>query len=371
MALKNLSGEKRFNYSPELDSIRGLAFVAVFFFHTLPIVETHTWLNDFIIYLQGNLLMGLDVFFVLSAFLLTCIGLTEYKRTGGFSIKRYFARRILRIWPLYFFILFLAFILFPIIALIVGTSMTLPNPWYYVFFISNFYLADHVFFLRFLWTISVEEQFYFLLGISMKYLTGHVRWLIGAFILISVTFALCRIWNNEPFYFNTLFYLIDFSLGSVAGILYINRNTFVTRWIEKMNAVRTVGFYAFLPLQFFFFFILIRATGGVISDLVALLGRYVFVSYIALLLLEQLLNPLRCRLLGKNRAIIFTGKISYGLYCYHGITITFGNMFADKYFTTLPYWILVLLIFIVNYIVSTLSYFYYELPFLKLKSKFR
>ncbi|MEO6220020.1 MAG: hypothetical protein ABIO81_06295, partial [Ginsengibacter sp.] len=65
------------------------------------------------------------------------------------------------------------------------------------------------------------------------------------------------------------------------------------------------------------------------------------------------------------------GKLSYGLYCYHGITITFINLLLQHFKIDIMNWFLVLIYFAVNYLIAFISYQYLELPFLKLKTRLR
>jgi len=362
---------KTVDYLPALDSIRGLAFISIFLFHTLHFNNTENWWSSLFTYLYQHLFWGIDVFFILSSFLLTWLGLKEYHKKAKFSIKHYFARRILRIWPLYFFILASAYLIFPIIATSAGFSMTLPNPWYYIFFIANFYHIPHVFFLTLLWTISVEEQFYFIWGFTLKFLKKYLFPVVWAFIIISFLFGIIQTLRQKGIYFNTLLYLFNFACGALAAIIFFDDHSPIRKWMAGLDNLKTIIFYLLLPVQFLLFFILSSHFHGVWADLVDLTSRFIFVIYIAALLLEQTLNKSRCRILEINKATIFTGKISYGLYCYHGITITFVSLVVSKLYPSLSSWISILLIFVINYLAATFSYFKFELPFLKLKSKFR
>lgn len=290
---------------------------------------------------------------------------------SAFSVKYYFFRRILRIWPLYFLIMICAFLVFPYIAQYTGFHMTLPDPSYYIFFVANFYHLPHVFFLSFLWTISVEEQFYFIWGFALKFLWRYLKWVAAGFVIISISFGIIRVTGQKSFYTNTLFYLYNFGLGALSAIIFSGEISNIKKRFSRMNRSRTLIFYSLLPVQLLVFFLLSHYSSGVSADLIDLLARYVFVFYIALLLLEQTSNPSRWKFLENNRWAIFTGKISYGLYCYHGISITFINLLIAKFIPQFPNVLTVVIIFSINYLVASVSYFYFELPFLKLKSKFR
>ena len=367
----NLSaGEKSKLYFPQLDSIRGMSFIAIFFFHSLRINYGNNFLGSFIKYLFNSLPLAIDVFFILSSFLLTYLALHEHVKTGKFSFGNYFRRRILRIWPLYYLILILAFLIFPFVAHFFHAKMTLPNPLYYIFFIANFYTIEHVFFLQFLWTISVEEQFYLLWGLSMRFFYKYLRLIIAVLFIVSVSFSVYAICNRVPHYFNTLTYLFDFGCGGLGAIMIFN-NWKVVRCISHFQTGATVGFYCYLPFHFFIFYFADKYLTGTAANLTVLLSRYLFIVYIALLIVEQMKNERRTKALEKNQFLIYTGKISYGLYCFHGITITFTNLLLQHFNIDMQNWLLVFIYFIINYLIASASYFYFELPFLKLKAKWR
>lgn len=367
----NLSaGEKSKLYFPQLDSIRGISFITIFLFHTLSINYNNFFLGDFVKYLFNNLPLAIDVFFILSSFLLTYLALNEYKKRGNFSFRNYFTRRVLRIWPLYYFILILAFLVFPFISHQFHLKISLPSPLFYIFYFANFYTLNHVFFLQFLWTISVEEQFYLLWGISLRYLHNNLNKIIFSLFFVSIAFTLYAEFSHIKYYFNTLTYLFDFGSGALAALL-IFKNKFLIRKFTNLSKTGTFIFYSYLPIHFLVFYFLNKNSAGVTNNLMGLLSRYLFIIYIALFIIEQMINISRVRIFEENKFLIFTGKISYGLYCFHGITITFINLLVRYFNIDIANWLIVLIYFSINYFIATMSYFYLELPFLKLKEKWR
>ena len=344
-----------------------MSFIAIFLFHTLRIAFTAGRFSE---YLFNSFPFAIDVFFILSSFLLTYLALNEYKKRGNFSFKNYFTRRVLRIWPLYYFILTIAFILFPFLAKMFHYNITLPAPLYYIFFIANFYTADHVFFLKLLWTISVEEQFYLLWGVCLRFFYKNLSFIIILLFASSISFSLYSITHGIKFYFNTITYLFDFGSGAL-GAMLIFKNNFIVRNIRKLNTTATYLLYSYLIFHFIIFYFLNKKTFSINNDLVNLASRYLFILYIALLIVEQMVNENKTKIFEKNRFLIYTGRISYGLYCFHGITILAINLLLEKLKINTPNWLLVCVYFIVNYCIASISYFYLEAPFLRLKSKWR
>ena len=312
--------------------------------------------------------MGIEIFFVLSSFLLTWLGLREYENRGNFSFKNYFVRRALRIWPLYFFILFLGFVIIPAVANHVHHSISLPDKWYYLFFIANFYTIDHVFFLRILWTISVEEQFYLFWGLSLKIFYKRLLWIIAILVLTSISFEVYTMSMHAHSYFNTLTYLFDFACGASAAVLVYRKNK-ISDFIINLSQPATIIFYCYLVFHFIIFYFLNKNTTGIINDLVALINRYLFIIYIAIFIVEQVINKSRTNFFAKSKFLIFTGRLSYGLYCYHGMIITITTITLSRF--NISKWIIVITCFAITYMIATISYFYLETPFLKLKTKLR
>jgi peptidoglycan/LPS O-acetylase OafA/YrhL len=355
-------------YFPQLDAIRGISFIAIFGFHTLAVPQSLSFPGSFVHYLFKNLDLGIEVFFVLSAFLLTWLALNEYEKKADFSLGHYFKRRTLRIWPLYFFILIMAFLVLPPWARYFHFDMSLPNPWYYILFIANFYRPDHIFFLRFLWTISVEEQFYFLWGLCLRYLHKNLFRVASVLVLTGISFSLFALYYHIPSYFNSLTYLFDFGCGCLSALLVFRGSALAVR-LKKLTRPGTLAFYSYPVFHFILFYFLDHTTTGLANDLATLTSRYLIILYVALFIPEQMVNDSRTRFFEKNTFLKFTGKISYGLYCYHGITITFIHLLLSRFHLNTG--IMVLTYFAVNYGIATMSFFYLETPFLKLKTKLR
>ena len=134
-------------YFPNLNGLRFFAALSVMVYHFFGINV-----------LNGH--FGVILFFVLSGFLITYLLLEELKNTDTISIKKFYVRRILRIWPLYFFILLLSTVLiFFETGIDNSYSQALP---YYLFFIPNlaFVMNIGIKYAVVLWSVGAEEQFY-------------------------------------------------------------------------------------------------------------------------------------------------------------------------------------------------------------------
>jgi len=187
--------QRRF-YQPELDGLRFYAFLGVFICHTLPFDGAfYRRFHLPVPWLWGAIAKsgaaGVDLFFALSAFLITSILLREREETGGISLRRFYLRRILRIWPLYFLLIAVGVVL-------AHTMAKQSLPWYYVagylLFVGNWV---HAVFGRPesicspLWTVSIEEQFYLIWPLLMKMLRR--RGMIVAAIVTFLLATVCRL----------------------------------------------------------------------------------------------------------------------------------------------------------------------------------
>jgi peptidoglycan/LPS O-acetylase OafA/YrhL len=152
-------------YRPELDCLRFFAFFAVFIFHAVPRgVEMYgsvpSWAAAIISGAVNAGAFGVDVFFALSAYLITTLLLHEKERTGDLDLRSFYIRRILRIWPLYFAFIGVSVALSIFfrsqhlaIAYVAGYLLLAGN-WVYVLYGMPQSVAIP------LWTVSIEEQFY-------------------------------------------------------------------------------------------------------------------------------------------------------------------------------------------------------------------
>src|ERR1043165_7686953 len=155
-------------YFPGLNGVRFIAAFLVILDH-LELFKSYFQIRSFWSEAFSSHLgqFGVTIFFVLSGYLITYLLLLEKKETG-ISIKRFYIRRILRIWPLYFIIMMLGFFVFPHFAFLdiptyspVGDNF-LEKFLLFLFFLTNvaFVYFPGVPYANVLWSVAVEEQFY-------------------------------------------------------------------------------------------------------------------------------------------------------------------------------------------------------------------
>src|SRR6266496_4002110 len=301
-----------------LNVVRFFAFFWIFCSHTLPkTTESHNLLVRVFVQINYFGFWGVNLFFVLSSFLLTYLGLTEKALTNNFSIKNFLIRRSLRIFPLYYLIIAGSFLIVPIIGNLLSNDILLPrNYWLYLFFLSNYDHSNSIYALKFLWSIAVEEQFYwswaFLLLIFQRRFTLVAGFLFTFYCLVF--FILYPAGIKIPV--STILYLSDFSMGSLFAILFFRFRTYAK--CISLSATLFLFFvflYFFIPFNNYYLVNLIRSAmfGSFLIFCITLCDRVFIKNSLAYKLFDHL------------------GIYTYGLYVYSGFVITFVGYILMRY----------------------------------------
>ena len=363
----------KIKYFKELNSLRFIGFVGIFFGHVffsndIEIVNSKIYST---LYSYGKILgfISIDSFFVLSSFLITWKGLEELKVTKKFQFKNFLIRRSLRIWPLYFLVILLGFLIEFMKSYFTQDISSLPSFWSFILFILNFDIIkngyEFLFFMVFMWSISVEEQFYIFWALVLKWFQNHLLKISLLIILISIIFRIYFIDDSLNLNFHTISALGNFGVGALAAIAAFNNSILITK-IRDFSKTQIVIIY----LISLIIFIAIPSLQN--HDLFIVIQRVLFSFVFAFIILEQTYCQQSIFKLSRIKYFNFFGKISYGLYCYHGIMITivlkFSDYFSKSLFTSI--FIFPTLIFCGTLLFSHLSYKFFESKILKLKTKY-
>jgi peptidoglycan/LPS O-acetylase OafA/YrhL len=364
-------------YRPELDVLRFCAFLGVFFYHlrphaippellrytTLPLVSTLARLGSDAME-AGK--FGVDLFFVLSAYLITELLVREKTKRGFLDVKAFYVRRILRIWPLYFFFIGLACALPVFMA---GQVFTWQYVLAFLLLSGNWICALHGFPASValpLWSVSIEEQFYLLWPQVVRRVSAKrmAEVAIGLLVMASVVrFVLLAAHTTMQLLWYSTFTRLD---GIAVGILI----SLVLRGRVPSLSMRVRFLFVFLGLGG-----LMGASELLGSDLIAaptllgMLGFPLVGAACTLLFLSVFGFPAeRVRMVGWLR-LVYLGKISYGLYVYHFLALLLARSAIGPLRMAI-YPVYVLLGFALTVAFSMASYHFLELPFLKLKERF-
>jgi peptidoglycan/LPS O-acetylase OafA/YrhL len=362
-------------YFENLDALRFFAALSVFLFHifadlksVVPAIQTN-WFTSALSKIIDKGSLGVNFFFVLSGFLITFLILNERKTKGEFSFRKFFIRRTLRIWPLYFIVVIIGFVVFP---LILEGYQTTHNPVLYAAFMANIdeiynASADPYNFLTILWSVSVEEQFYLFWGIALFFLLRVKKFKLLHFIIILSTASLVFSWFNlgseKVIYYHTFSVCQDILVGAFIGWSLFNRR----KWLEVLKNLKTVWIVVLYLLGFL---LCILKNKIFVGDLL-ILERFVLSSFFGFIILDQIRGNHSLFKLGKIKVFNYLGKISYGLYMYHLLLM----FFILKWIKTLDlggeaiFLTYLVVSFLAVVSVASLSYYLIEKPLLKLKPK--
>lgn len=348
---------KYMRYFHTFDAFRFLAFFLVFLHH-LPIID-----GDFLNLFSHSGGIGVQIFFVLSGFLISYILLEEKKKSNHLRLKNFFIRRILRIWPLYYAMVFFAFIspfildFFSFKSVDEGYS---PNWVFPILFLENYEMMLNDSFanvspLRVMWSLCIEEHFYIVWGV-LFYLISNKKF--PFFLIISIVFSLiCRIIYNisdlNDLDINTN--ILYFSIGGIVAFLlsyypiYINKLGNINSSLKLLSASIIILIYLLLPS--------IKIDSVILQPLI-------IASTTALLLALTLPEKNPLKISDKN---IFSqlGKYTYAMYLFHTIWINLIMKFSTSFL------IIFSLSLIATIVSSIISYYLFENQFLKLKKYFR
>jgi peptidoglycan/LPS O-acetylase OafA/YrhL len=370
-------------YHPELDILRFVAFLSVFFCHGLPF-HTPQSLHGAAGFLwqllqaareAGN--FGVCLFFLLSSYLITELLRREYLQRNTVHLKAFYVRRSLRIWPLYFTVLLIAGAVGSFVPFF---HMEVRQLIAYILFVGNWYILANPAgpsALGWLWSISVEEQFYIVWPTIAK-LGGVASIAIVSLAciplsLIAIAIAIVTTYQRHlevTVWLNSVVQFQFFALGALLAICLSGKIPSFSR------SARVTIFMAGAVCW-------VTASGGcLIKDPLArhtLSSMIIGYELVAVGCVCVFLSLLGASVKGIPAYVAYLGKISYGLYVFHGIALA-GTSFARKYFEHFGsnHSAVGLSLFVADRIVAlaltialaALSYKYLESPWLRLKSRF-
>jgi peptidoglycan/LPS O-acetylase OafA/YrhL len=369
-----------------LDELRGIACLMVMLNHFSSYKSVYGIGDNYsrLLFLDWGS-SGLTLFIVLSGFLITWLLFFEQSTEGNISIGKFYMRRILRIWPVYFVVIFLGHV--------VGVWATdFLDPQHTNAIIKQQYLGrtifyvlllPHITYTRFypvsilighLWSIGIEEQFYWgwpwLVRLFKKRLV-HIM-----ILLIMLTFI------SEALYSY---------LDSHRELLALNNWISV---VSKLNAFfywSKAGYFAVGGLLAYGFMHMGNARKYICHPVclaAGYAGAFVFTYWYSYIIASGMLLACSYTILVGNiiwrgspfkgrtmQVLSFMGKISYGVYCFHALVlitilscVQYGGI---PIVGLLPNLALFSIGIAASILVATVSYYYLELPFLRFRSKYR
>jgi peptidoglycan/LPS O-acetylase OafA/YrhL len=317
----NFSVNPKLGWRPALDGLRGFAVVAVMLRHFQYERITHHSVQ----FLPGGG-TGVDIFLVLSGFLITTLLLQEWTTQGFISLRNFYIRRALRLFPavaafLAGFLVIASFVPTPTAFTgEVSSSVLKTNLAGILTYSFNWMMAtdlDRVWGLGHLWSLSVEEQFYLfwpaLVGILLRLRLSPWLVLALSIALFASSAAMPLIWSDKGFfrfYFATDYRMHSLMVGCILAQLY-------AAGALKPSIVRRPLFKAGLVTSLVF--LVMVMTGLKNKDPFMYAGGYTFVALSAGFVLTAALYATRGagHWLLTNRVAVYVGRRSYALYLWH------------------------------------------------------
>ena len=350
------------------DTLRFFAFLKVFLQH-IPVVA-FAWFNI----LRAGGIIGVQFFFVLSGFLITYIILNEKSQTGTLHLKNFFARRILRIWPLFYLIVAVSYAIPFILGLLhqpkVNTGYH-PTWWVSLLFLENYKMIfthsmPNVEELSITWSLCIEEHFYIVWGlllcvIPVKYFpriaaTAIVTAIISRFVFFH--------YHLDP---TDLFTNIDlFAFGAIPAYMLVCHNDKTEALIRRMpHGVHVLVFVCTIA------YVLVSAQ---VKNIIA---NNLWLTTTSGIMFSTLIffTMYDVQYFRTSALISKLGTYTYGLYMYHVLIIVLLVRVFDRLHYSLDrplYAAMFTFIALAGTILCSMaSYHFFEKPFLKLKRFFR
>lgn len=359
-------------YFSNLNGVRALAALMVVISHIeLHKIDFHVARIPYItIFNFGK--TGVTIFFALSGFLITYLLLEEKRNFSTVSLKAFYIRRMLRIWPLYFLLVIIGFFIYPAQGSTTGL-------WLSIFFMPNlaFCLQMLPEIFNPIWSIGTEEQFYIFHPHFFR--IKKPKNILQAFLIfIVLIWALQLIINNlnhtNPIWklFSQFFYYARFDnmmIGAVVAVIFHNtkHSTFEFKFQWLFDLIFKPYIQVILSI-IFVGYVYLYLTHDIPHGDVPL-------AIISSLLIVNLSQAETSIYTIKGKALYYIGQISYGIYLLHKYPLFLTLYLVHKYIPTMNMVMQNIIIYAITITcaigLASLSYFGYEKPFLTIKKRFQ
>ena len=337
----------------QLDGLRGLAILMVLFVHLF-----NFGLFSNVFYFGWA---GVDLFFVLSGFLITGILLNTRQQEGYF--RKFWIRRVLRIFPLYYAVLTVFLLMAPYFR---------PTAWfsryqiYFWTYTSNYLVLQKGFFkpLGHFWSLAIEEQFYLCWPIII-WLFKPMQLLVISLLLI-VTGILLRYSSSNVYiiYGSTPAHIDGLMVGGMLAVVIRHYREMLFRYIDALCGMTTLLLLVYVSGYVFYW--------GINGD-----GRFMRLPFtftlVSVFFGSVLIMSLKHDWMRKKLSaplLLFFGKYAYGMYIFNSIFFHISNWAGADRLPVQQKQFVYLGVFLLTVVVSYLSYELFEIRFLRLREKF-
>jgi peptidoglycan/LPS O-acetylase OafA/YrhL len=306
---------------------------------------------------------GVTIFFALSGFLITYLLLLEKEKFATINIKAFYIRRILRIWPLYYFYLIVC-----VFVMVYFHLADLPGPLgFYIFLSANipFITGTALPLIGHYWSLGVEEQFYlfwpWVVGKSSRIIRVLLIF-IGVFILLKIGFAALYRYTGIiwPYTIMSVCRFECMAIGALGAVFSFTGDIRFRKIV--FHPVSEIIAWLVIVLLFLESF---HISSAIDNDIIAAIS-------VVLIMNVSFNNK---KIVGLDNAVFnFLGKISYGIYVYHPLVIFFAIRMFKKLSIGLTdfqtYVTVISFILLLTISVAWTSYEFFEKKFLRRKEKY-
>lgn len=362
---------------PALDGVRGLAIVMVLIVHFIGDARPDNFLEKVIVQLTSYGAMGVDLFFVLSGFLITGILYDSRRKPAYF--RNFYMRRVLRIFPLYYGVLLVGLVVVPCFVTIPELNVAVRHQGWLWGYSANIFLSmkgdfEALPIFNHFWSLAVEEHFYFVWPFVVFVSNGPrlkriAITLAGSALLLRLIMVVARC-NELAVYALTPARLDALAMGGFMAVLARDEGG-----VARLTRLAPKGFViggAFIVASF-----LLTRVFPEGRALLHEVRQSAFAACFCAILVFSLTGPMPIRRFFQSSVMMFFGKYSYGLYVFH---MLYGY-FLTRYRTedivakwvgshTLAIFVQAVLGTGLAIVISLLSYHLFEKHFLKLKVRF-
>ncbi len=368
------------SFFPNLNALRFFAALFVIFHHG-EVIRAKNAFHSFetlSFFLNGG--SAVKFFFVLSGFLITYLLLKEKKKTQGIQVGNFYIRRMIRIWPLYFLLVFIGIVLFPSLFDFIKIDYTFPytfhQSWlFFLFFIPSivtYKYGSHL--LEPLWSIGVEEWFYLIWAPLFKWINKPLIFIVSILLLklgLLTCIGLDLIRSPLTIHLIKTYSFESMAFGGLGAYFLFHTKINILQLYQKYKLVNIILFT--LTLGYLFF----NANASLLTYLPLFKSGIFYwvllnILFLNLIVYAAIVLPDTSWL--NNTWLDIGGKISYGIYMYHMLVIFTVIHFFKQYLLTLtPLYSFISfysLVIIGTLLISYISKKFFEDYFLHFRNRF-
>lgn len=354
-------GTNKAIYFPGLNGIRAFAALMVVFAH---VSNRLGFFNLKSLFSEDIASHAVTIFFTLSGFLITYLLLAEKDQTGTIDIKKFYLRRILRIWPLYYVYLL-------IVIIVSGFKIDWPILFYFLI-LPNLRISFNGLFniipgsgklqgmIGHYWSLGVEEQFYSF----WPWLIRKTKNILPVLLILPIAYVFIKVFLriiDAPYGLITFFNYTRFgcmAIGGLGAYLYFYHRENLHIFKNRILEIITYGFFILIALGRF--------------HITSIIDHEIVSIFTLILIYNQVANK-NVLVSLENKVLDFLGKISFGIYVYHPLIIyllsfVLANILND--FSLIKTSVVFISVISCTILISHLSYQYFEKRFLRIKTKY-